>query len=48
MGLACFFLRKQIDRDDLIAVFRIIDTDQDGYITFAEFRDFIKIYLGLG
>ena len=45
---ACFFLRVKPSREDLTEIFRSLDTDKDGYITFAEYIDFIRKYLGLG
>ena len=48
MDYACFFLRKKPFNPDLLAVFAIIDTNKDGWITFNEYGDFIRKYLGLG
>lgn len=47
-ALACHFLRKRHSKEDLTEIFGILDTDKDGYITFSQFVDFIKKYLGLG
>jgi len=35
-------------REDLTEIFNMLDTDKDGYITFSEYIDFIRKYLGLG
>lgn len=45
---ACSFLKSKPSREDLTEIFKLLDTDADGYITFAEYCDFIKKYLGLG
>lgn len=45
---ACFFLRVKPTEADLTEIFRFLDTDNDGYITFAEYVNFIRKYLGLG
>lgn len=44
---ACFFLRAKPSKEDLTVIFRIIDTDNDGYISFAQYAEFIRKYLGL-
>lgn len=43
---ACFFIRVKPDRDTLTYIFKELDTDRDGYITFQQYSDFIKKYLG--
>ena len=48
VNYACFFLRKKPLRDDLVNIFNMIDTDRDGWITFMQYIDFIRKYLGLG
>lgn len=45
---ACFFLRVKPTEADLTEIFNLLDTDKDGYITFSEYVDFIRKYLGLG
>jgi Ca2+-binding EF-hand superfamily protein len=43
---ACFFLKLRPTREDLIWIFNELDTDQDGFITFQQYADFIRKYLG--
>lgn len=45
---ACSFLKSKPSQQDLTEIFALLDTDKDGYITFAEYADFIRKYLGLG
>lgn len=45
---ACFFIRFKVPREDLVWIFNELDTDKDGYITFQQYVDFIKKYLGNG
>lgn len=45
---ACFFLKHKATRVDLTEIFRFLDTDNDGFITFAQYVDFIRKYLGMG
>ena len=42
----CYFIKYKPPRDDLIFIFKELDTDHDGFITFQQFVDFIKKYLG--
>jgi len=41
-------LKRKPDIGDLKEIFKILDTDSDGYITFWEYILFIKKYLGIG
>ena len=41
-----FYLKFPFQHSDLIAVFKIIDTDNDGWITYREYINFILKYLG--
>jgi len=41
-------LRVKPTREDLTEIFKLLDTDSDGYITFSQYVDFIRKYLGLG
>ena len=41
----CFFLKFKPLRADLTIIFKILDTDKDGYITFAQYFEFIRQYL---
>lgn len=45
---ACFFLRVKPTKEDLTEIFNFLDTDKDGFITFSQYVDFIRKYLGLG
>jgi Ca2+-binding EF-hand superfamily protein len=45
---ACYFISFKPLRDDLIFIFKELDTDRDGYITFLQFTEFIRKYLGNG
>lgn len=45
---ACFFIRFKVPREDLVWIFNELDTDKDGFITFQQYLDFIKKYLGNG
>lgn len=45
---ATFFLRVKPTNEDLTEIFKLLDTDSDGFISFAQYIDFIKKYLGLG
>ena len=40
------YLKFQVLNDDLVAIFKIIDTDNDGWITYREYVAFILKYLG--
>lgn len=40
------YLKIPLYNDDLIAIFKIIDTDNDGWITYREYVAFIDKYLG--
>lgn len=44
----CFFIKIKPTREDLIYIFKELDTDQDGFITFQQYISFIKKYLGNG
>lgn len=44
---ACRIIRVKPSEEDLTEIFKFIDTDKDGYITFAEYVFFIQKYLGL-
>lgn len=44
----CYFIKYRPCRDDLIFIFKELDTDNDGFITFQQFVDFIRKYLGNG
>ena len=41
----CFFLKFKPLRADLTIIFKILDTDKDGFITFSQYFDFIRKYL---
>lgn len=43
---ACYFIRFKVPREDLVFIFNALDTDKDGYITFQQYVDFIRKYLG--
>lgn len=43
---ACFFIKIKPTREDLVWIFEQLDTDHDGFITFQQYSDFIKKYLG--
>jgi Ca2+-binding EF-hand superfamily protein len=43
---ACYFIRFKPLREDLVFIFNALDTDRDGYITFQQYAEFIKKYLG--
>jgi Ca2+-binding EF-hand superfamily protein len=45
---SCFFIRYKVPREDLVFIFNELDTDKDGFITFQQYVDFIKKYLGNG
>jgi Ca2+-binding EF-hand superfamily protein len=45
---ACYFITYKPPRDTLIFIFRELDTDRDGFITFTQYADFIRKYLGNG
>jgi Ca2+-binding EF-hand superfamily protein len=47
-NLATGYLRVKPTEVDLTEVFKILDTDIDGFITFKEYVDFIRKYLGMG
>ena len=42
----CFFLRHKPLVADLEFIFKALDTDKDKFITFQQYSDFIKKYLG--
>ena len=42
------FIRVKPSRQDLEAIFKELDTDSDGFITFFQYAEFIKKYLGNG
>lgn len=42
----CYFLGYQVPEADLETIFKKLDTDNDGYITFQQYIDFIRQYLG--
>lgn len=44
----CFFIRIKPSRQDIAYIFKELDTDQDGYITFLQYSNFINKYLGNG
>lgn len=43
-----FFIRTKPPKADLILIFETLDTDKDGFITFEQYINFIKQYLGKG
>jgi Ca2+-binding EF-hand superfamily protein len=43
---ACFFLKLKPTKEDLTWIFHELDTDHDGFITFQQYADFIRKYLG--
>ena len=43
-----FFIRIKRSIEDLTYIFNELDTDKDGFITFNEYANFIKKYLGNG
>jgi len=45
---ACFFIRLRPSIEDLTWIFQQLDTDHDGFITFQQYADFIRKYLGRG
>lgn len=45
---ACYFITYKPFRDDLVFIFNQLDTDKDGFITFQQYADFIRKYLGNG
>lgn len=44
----CYFVRVKPSREDLEAIFKELDTDKDGFLTFHQYSNFIKNYLGNG
>ncbi len=44
----CFFIRVKPSREDLEAIFKELDTDSDGFISFFQYAEFIRKYLGNG
>jgi Ca2+-binding EF-hand superfamily protein len=44
----CFFIRLIPQRADLVIIFNMIDENKDGYISFQEYFNFIRKYLGNG
>ena len=48
MTNACFFLRKKPYQEDLLTIYGLIDTNNDGWVDFSEYVDFIRKYLGFG
>lgn len=44
----CFFIRIKPNREDIEYIFKELDTDSDGYITFLQYSNFINKYLGNG
>ncbi len=45
---ACFFVKERPPKEDLKAIFTILDTNRDGYISLTEYMNFIRKYLGKG
>lgn len=41
----CFFMRLKPLRSDMSIIFNMLDTDKDGYITFADYFSFIRKFL---
>lgn len=41
-----FYLKFALSNEDLVAIFKFIDTDADGWITYREYVNFIIKYLG--
>lgn len=46
MGVSSFYLQFPFLYEDLVAIFHLIDTNHDGWITYREYIDFILKYLG--
>lgn len=44
----CFFIRLIPQRADLAIIFNMIDENKDGYISFQEYFNFVRKYLGNG
>ena len=42
----CYFIKYVPCKEDLTFIFKELDTDHDGFITFQQFVDFIRKYLG--
>lgn len=47
-GEHCFFIKIKVELKDLQYIFSELDTDKDGFITFKQYSDFIRKYLGNG
>jgi Ca2+-binding EF-hand superfamily protein len=45
---SCFFVKVRPSKSDLLSIFEILDTDKDGFISFEEYINFIRHYLGRG
>jgi hypothetical protein len=43
-----YFLQFKVPLEDLSTIFKALDTDHDGFITYKQYYDFISKYLGLG
>lgn len=43
---SCFFVKVRPTKSDLLAIFEILDTDKDGFISFEQYINFIRHYLG--
>ena len=41
-------MRKKPYHEDLLAIYSLIDTNNDGWVDFSEYVDFIRKYLGFG
>lgn len=44
----CFFVKVRPTKSDLLGIFEILDTDKDGFISFEQYINFIRHYLGRG
>nr|BAJ98216.1 predicted protein [Hordeum vulgare subsp. vulgare] len=44
----CFFIKLKPSQEDLRYIFDELDTDHDGFITFKQYSDFVRKYLGNG
>jgi Ca2+-binding EF-hand superfamily protein len=43
-----FFIKVRPSKQDLLTIFEILDTDKDGFISFQQYINFIREYLGRG